>query len=325
MIMRRWNKLACSMIAVVLAVSLEAPSVSAYVPATSTDVLIPAYVFTPGIQYVSMTSEVVVRNNASENSPAIGHMKPGQVAMATGSTDNGWYQIVICGMTGYVKVSEVAVYTGGNPEAVSPKVIFPVEGGRIDILGDSVTYGYKLVSRNNVYANTLGKKLGAVINNYGLSGSTIAGIHPNRFLDRCLSMDATADVILVFGGTNDYGTNVTLGNYGDTSGETFYGGLNLLMCGLKQAYPDSQIVFLTPMRRLRDTKKNKVGSALSDYVSAIKQMGEFYDIPVVDLYSAPEVNFLSKRSVYMKDGLHPSDAAHGILADYIYRAIFSDS
>ena len=132
-----------------------------------------------------------------------------------------------------------------------------------------------------------------------------------------MSMDATANFIIVFGGTNDYGTNTELGSYGDISGETFYGGLNLMMCGLKQRYPDAEVIFLTPLRRLNDSRKNKIGKTLEDYVKAMIKMGEFYDIPVLDLYSAKELDFVKNRYTYMRDGIHPNDKAHVIIAHYL--------
>ncbi|HKM04837.1 MAG TPA: GDSL-type esterase/lipase family protein [Lachnospiraceae bacterium] len=276
------------------------------------------YTLTPITEYHVMTGNVIVRSSPDLESVVIGTMKTGQIAISFAQTNIGWYQIKYCGMTGYVYNRNMEQYTGGSKEEVSAKLDFAEEEIRINVLGDSITYGEKVSSQDNIYANLLGAKMGAtVVNNYGLRGSTIAGIHPERFIDRCMSMDATANFIIVFGGTNDYGTNTELGSYGDISGETFYGGLNLMMCGLKQRYPDAEVIFLTPLRRLNDSRKNKIGKTLEDYVKAMIKMGEFYDIPVLDLYSAKELDFVKNRYTYMRDGIHPNDKAHVIIANYL--------
>ena len=72
---------------------------------------------------------------------------------------------------------------------------------------------------------------------------------------------------------------------GDVRGETFYGSLNLMMCGLRQMYPEGRIVFMTPLRRNGDRNRNAKGYALSRYVSAIQNRGNFlYD----ELFERPE-------------------------------------
>jgi len=283
-----------------------------------------ASVETPGILYLVTTGQVPVKTLPDETSPAFAILQAGEIIISTAITKSGWYHITFCGINGYIKGEEIQSYAGGN--AVTPALVADKSTKEdpftISALGDSITYGEKVSSQEKVYLSLLGTMFGAgKVYNYGLSGSAIAGNHPLRFVDRFRAMDPDADLIIVFGGTNDYGFNTPLGAMGDTTVDTFYGGLNLMMCEMMQRYPKSQIVFLTPLRRLRDTRKNKKGSILSEYAQAIKDMGEFYDIPVIDLYTAPEVYFLADRYRYMKDGIHPNDAAQGILADYLYQKL----
>ena len=283
-----------------------------------------ASVETPGILYLVTTGQVPVRTLPDETSPAFAIMQAGEIVISTAITGSGWYHITFCGINGYIKGGEIQPYAGG--EVVTPAPVVDLSKKEdpfiMSALGDSITYGEKVSSQEKVYFSLLGTMLGAgKLNNYGLSGSAVAGNHPLRFVDRFRAMDPDADLIFVFGGTNDFGFHTPLGAMGDTTVDTFYGGLNLMMCEMMQRYPKSQIVFLTPLRRLRDTRKNRAGNVLAEYAQAIKEMGAFYDIPVIDLYSAPEVCFLTDRYRYMKDGIHPNDAAQSILADYLYQKL----
>ena len=56
---------------------------------------------------------------------------------------------------------------------------------------------------------------------------------------------------------------------------------------------------------------------LADYVEAIRQVAEYYAIPVLDLWRVsgiqPKVDILKEK--YMPDGLHPNDAGHELIAN----------
>ena len=131
-------------------------------------------------------------------------------------------------------------------------------------------------------------------------------------------MDEDADIVVVFGGTNDYGHgDAAMGNIEDRTDDTFYGALHNLYTELINKYPYSDIVVMTPCHRLEENRKyNKEGirniATLKDYVDAIKEVAQFYAIPVLDLYSTcqiqPEIEKI--REIYMPDGLHPSDKGH---------------
>ena len=274
----------------------------------------------PGIQYLIMSGSVPIRTLPDDSTKACSVMQAGEIVIATGVTKTGWYHITYCGIDGYIKSDLIQPYTGGMEQTPQPKIVQSKEEFVISALGDSITYGENVSSQEKVYASVLGQMIGAnKVYNYGLRGSAIAGNHPDRFVDRFRDMAPDTDLILVFGGTNDYGFDTPLGKMGDTTVDTFYGGVNLLMCEMLQRYPKAEIVFLTPIRRLRDTRPNKSGNVLSEYAKAVSELGAFYDVPVIDLFSSVEVNFLPNRSRYMKDGIHPGDVAQKKLAEYVYQ------
>lgn len=269
---------------------------------------------------VKENTKVYIKPGASQG--VIGALRKGQPAIATTKPVGGWIQIYYVGMIGYIQ-ENVAEFYMVQPLLAQEKM--PLKDGlRINILGDSISFGDKLKDKSKAYPYVLASKAGAVsLNNYGLCGSSMTGFHLDRFIDRYAAMDRNADLVLVFGGTNDYGVQkgVDMGFFNDISDQTFCGGLNLMMCGLKQMYPDGEIVFATPLRRWGDKRKNAKGYTLQQYVSAIQTLGNFWGIRVIDLYSAPELNFAANPS-YLVDGLHPKASGHTLIGNVLYRELF---
>ena len=56
---------------------------------------------------------------------------------------------------------------------------------------------------------------------------------------------------------------------------------------------------------------------LIDYVKAIREVAEYYSIPVLDLYanSGIQPNVIKIRETYTIDGLHPNDTGHRYIAE----------
>ncbi|MBR7132579.1 MAG: SGNH/GDSL hydrolase family protein [Clostridia bacterium] len=201
---------------------------------------------------------------------------------------------------------------------------------KINFLGDSITYGHgTTVPEENRFSTLIANETGAICRNYGIGGSRIAAQidEPEEarwdYCIRALSMDKDADVIVVFGGTNDYGHgNAPLGEMSDRTPFTFYGAVHTLCTELLEMYPQADIVFLTPLHRcdednLRgDGTKSKEFATLKDYTNILCEVLEYYSIPILDLYRTsqmqPEFDFI--RNLYMPDGLHPNDAGQKLLA-----------
>lgn len=282
---------------------------------------------TPYSAYLSTKKDNQVHILPGTSHPSLGVLKEGSPAIALGKTGNGWIQIYYMGMIGYVPGDAVENYH--MPEPTRWDVIdFEGEPVRINALGDSITFGDTLSSQDKAYPAVLGEKAGAsAVNNYGWNGSNMAGNHPDRLVDRYPLMERDANLILVMGGTNDYGGYFTegtpLGQMGDMTPDTFYGGVNLLMCGLKQMYPEGNLVFITPLKRRRYMRRNQYGYAMADYVAAIEQMGNFYGIRVLNAFEEPELDFSSKQAIYLSDGLHPNAKGQALLAGYLYRKLIS--
>ena len=224
-------------------------------------------------------------------------------------------------------------YNGTRTEIyVKAGIDMELKGCKINLLGDSITCGVGTSAPEKRFGDLIAAQYGAIVRNYGISGTRIARQRiptagnpefDRHFVSRVPDMDADADVIVVFGGTNDFGHgDAPIGNMSDRKDTTFCGGLHALYTALIEKYPDARIVILTPTHRLNEdnprgdgNKPQDVGR-LIDYVNFIREAAEFYSLPVLDLFAVsgiqPRVSVLQQR--YMPDGLHPNDAGHARLA-----------
>lgn len=213
-----------------------------------------------------------------------------------------------------------------------------LNGLKIHCLGDSITQGIGVSAIDKCYVSRLAAEYGAITKNYGISGTRIArqknksenASFDNDFCARVAEMDADADLIVVFGGTNDYGHgDAPIGAFEDRTPDTFYGALHTLYTSLIEKYPHAKILVLTPLHRLVENDVTSGGHKpsgtwmLRDYVQCIRRVAEYYSIPVLDLYAAGGMQpaVAAQKELYMPDGLHPNDAGHVLLTQRIAQFI----
>jgi hypothetical protein len=170
---------------------------------------------------------------------------------------------------------------------------------------------------------------------------------------------------MIFVGTNDYNASVPIGEWytedvvnvevtgakGAKSGvmadrkhrtlvmdnNTVCGRINIAMSKLKEAYPTKQIILLTPIHRgdafLSDRNvqpdemyANGVGEYIDAYVNIVKEAGNVWAVPVIDLNSIsglyplaessglywrrPNLEKSEKSGKRRRDRLHPNSAGH---------------
>lgn len=205
---------------------------------------------------------------------------------------------------------------------------------KILFLGDSITEGVGVSSNDKNYVSVFAKISGADVKNYGVSGTRIACQTTKSeceqidrsFLKRADEMDSDADIIVVFGGTNDFAHgDAKIGDFNSKSEYTFYGAMHCLCEKLLNKYPDSEIVFMTPLHRVTENNMMKETGipneiTLSGYVSIIKEVVGYYGLPVLDLFNMsglqPKIEVI--KNEYMPDGLHPSDKGAKRIAERLY-------
>lgn len=163
------------------------------------------------------------------------------------------------------------------------------------------------------------------------------------------------DAILIFIGTNDYNNAVPIGRWFEERMEqveyghryvkrmedrmrryplmdknTYCGRINIAMDTLKRMFPTKQIVLLTPIHRAgfyaneknwqcTEDYRNRCGEYLDAYVQSVKEAGNLWAVPVIDLNAVSGLYpMVETHMQYFKDketdGLHPNDLGHERLA-----------
>lgn len=206
-----------------------------------------------------------------------------------------------------------------------------IKGLTINFLGDSITEGKGVLDPQNRFVDRITAEAGCICRNYGVGGTRIArqskASDPTRYdLDynaRFLCMDHNADLIVIFGGTNDFGHgDAPMGSKGDSSVYTFYGAVQSLYTSIRTRYDSSQVVILTPLHRFRPEEES-MEPRLEEYVNVIRELATENHFHVLDLYHNSKIHprLENAREILVPDGLHPNDAGHEILAEEIIEFI----
>lgn len=200
----------------------------------------------------------------------------------------------------------------------------------IAFLGDSITAGCGASDAAHGFCARLEEMTGFRIENCGIGGTRIArqkvptAAFPEfdeDFVKRSSNLDPKADVVFVFGGTNDFGHgDAPLGKMGDKDPYTFYGALALLCESLLRRYRPEQLAFVLPLPRFDednphgDGNKKTICPPLSAYRTAILDVAGSHAIFVLDLTGIFPLPQTAKGDEYSADGLHPNDRGHELLA-----------
>ena len=210
-----------------------------------------------------------------------------------------------------------------------------LEGLKINFIGDSITEGYRTSGPDAVYHAVLKREAGlAEVRSYGIGGTRYAlqkgtewrpfneWVDINSFSERYDKMDDDADAVVIFGGTNDFGHgDAKLGEFSDRTPETFYGACHYVFTGLTKKYLGKPVIVMTPLHRPGDDSvtgenKGEPYGTLKDYVDIIREVAEYYSLPVLDLYTTSGLQPVidEVREAFIPDGIHPNDEGHKIIA-----------
>lgn len=232
----------------------------------------------------------------------------------------------------------------------------PWKGKRVAYFGDSITDPRNNGSKKK-YWGFLEDMLGITPYVYGVSGREWNDIP--RQADKLKEEHGDDfDAILILMGTNDYNHGVPIGEwYTETldsvraaigrpsqvvtrchrhfvmDKNTLKGRINIAMSKLKQMYPNKQIVLMTPIHRAifdpndkniqpDENYENMRGLFLDEYVNAVKEAGNVWAVPVIDLNSVSGLFPLCDEGAKLfksteHDRLHPNDAGHERMAKTI--------
>lgn len=213
------------------------------------------------------------------------------------------------------------------------------KGKKVGFLGDSIT-------QNGEYVNSYARLTGCTALNYGVSATHMARRNSgdtNAFERRYINIPKNIDMLIVFGGTNDFGHTDTaaFGEFTDgaKNGEyTFYAGLHRLFKGLKSRFPKIPVVIMLPIHHGTEIDQKEyivntnntivegtnatTGKTFREYVEAIREVAAYYSFIVLDAYSysglTPMTEIGGSNRMFFRDGLHLNAAGGERLARWMY-------
>ena len=236
----------------------------------------------------------------------------------------------------------------------------PWQGKRVAYFGDSITDPGNNGSKKK-YWGFLQDWLQIEPYVYGVSGRQWDDI-PRQTDELKAEHGDSVDAIMIFMGTNDYNTGVPIGEwfterdeqvmagihepkhlvdrkhrYAVMSDSTYRGRINKALDYVKRTYPTKQIVLLTPIHRAefyadesnwqpREDYTNKCGEYIDAYVQSVKEAGNLWAVPVIDLNALCGLYpLMDEMAPYFKsaadDRLHPNDEGHARLAKTIMQQL----
>ena len=238
--------------------------------------------------------------------------------------------------------------------ALSQSVIrHPWQGKRVAYFGDSITDPKNSGSKIK-YWGFLHDWLQIEPYVYGVSGRQWNDI-PRQADQLKAEHGDSVDAILIFIGTNDYNAGIPIGEwfvekeeqvmagihepkhlvdrkhrYPVMSDSTYRGRINKALDYVKRLFPTKQIVLMTPIHRAefyanennwqpREDYTNKCGEYIDAYVQSVKEAGNLWAVPVIDLNALCGLYpLMDEMATYFKsaenDRLHPNDAGHERMA-----------
>lgn len=221
----------------------------------------------------------------------------------------------------YVPYSET--FSIQNLVVAVPSAPSQLNGLKWVILGDSISTdasGYATMP----YWKSIGLANGMTTLPYAISGTRISVVsgQTNPFCTRFNLMDTTADIITVFGGTNDYASLVPMGTIDSVDDTTFMGAMNVLCLGLINQYVGKKIGFITPIQRVLTATNIPI---FQTYVDAEKAVCDKYSIPCLDLFANSGLYPQSSavNTAFYIDGLHLQNGGHTVIARKIQSFIES--
>ena len=232
---------------------------------------------------------------------------------------------------------------------VKAQIFHPWQGKRVAYFGDSIADPRNSGSKKK-YWGFLNDWLQIEPYVYGVSGREWNDIPHQADLLHAEHGDSV-DAIIIFMGTNDYNNGVPIGQwyterkeqvlagiheqkhmvdsihrYPVMSDSTYRGRINQALDYVKRLYPTKQIVLMTPIHRAefyasdnnwqpREDYTNLCGEYIDAYVESVKEAGNIWAVPVIDLNALCGLYpLMDEHTQYFKsaenDRLHPNDEGH---------------
>ncbi|MGL5087758.1 MAG: SGNH/GDSL hydrolase family protein, partial [Clostridium sp.] len=173
------------------------------------------------------------------------------------------------------------------------------EGKKWVSYGDSITSngGWQLLVANTLKLNHT--KMG-LVSSMIVNDSTWA--IPLCDDTRLNAIPSDTDVITIMGGTNDWAGRKNIGTIADTTRDTYYGAYKYIIESIQTRIPTCRIILICPPfgyynAGLGNGELNNVGKTTRDFGNAVKELGQYYGLPVIDMRGNQGVNKINKDTL----------------------------
>ena len=206
----------------------------------------------------------------------------------------------------------------------------------IAFLGDSITLGYGLAKKERRYSTLVAEALEMDELNYGITGTLVAKAGLNKsdgkdFLSRSSLIDS-ADVAVIFGGTNDYfWSDSPICGCGD---QYFEFAVKKLIERVKEKRNGKITLFVTPYphngvgnfaggsywkesNRHDTDQKNYNGHTLNEYSDVITALCKENGIECLNLFDGFDFSW----EEHTLDGCHPNEKGHALIAEAVIKKL----
>lgn len=238
---------------------------------------------------------------------------------------------------------------GFAPNVTGDKLIGTFEGKTMNVFGDSISMdgdGSSSLKRGDRWTGAFERELKFRITNFAIGGSRMTpeadGTDQFKSVynvvmdgsDGTKTVDFQSDYTIIFSGTNDHSKNMPLGTIADTTSATFYGSYKLVIQKLLTQNIDLKLFLVTPIQKFMGhtttdngegwfwNEANGNGDTLNDFAQAIRNIGELYSIPVIDLHRKSRINEFTYTLYHSSDYLHPSKEGQRVMADAMKKEMF---
>ena len=202
------------------------------------------------------------------------------------------------------------------------------KGKKICAYGDSVTEQNKWQSFVSSYFN-------CSFYNKGVGGTTVTQINSSTNHmsgdTRIETIPTDSDVVLVFGGHNDW-SNASI-NMGDiktdalSESTSFKSAFGLMLKKIQTRCPNAKIITMTPVGgRTEEASSNQDKQfyirdlCMTDFANAVKEVSAYYGIPCIDINANSGINTLN-HTTYIADLIHPNLEGGKLIANEVINGL----
>lgn len=202
------------------------------------------------------------------------------------------------------------------------------KGKKICAYGDSVTEQNKWQSFVSSYFN-------CSFYNKGVGGTTVTQVNSSTnhmSADvRIETIPTDSDVVLVFGGHNDW-SNASI-NMGDiktdalSESTSFKSAFGLMLKKIQTRCPNAKIITMTPVGgRTEEASSNQDKQfyirdlCMTDFANAVKEVSAYYGIPCIDINANSGINTLN-HTTYIADLIHPNLEGGKLIANEVINGL----